>query len=97
MAEDDTFGRGEFQGEIRARLKAIENVCERTNLLLQKYDDRLRGVEVGQEECAKVSQRSEEHEKRLREVEQGQTRIKAYAAALGTVAGFLGSFVRKWW
>lgn len=97
MAEDDTFGRGIFQGEILARLKAIESVCERTNQLLLKFDDRLRIVEVEQEICVQVKTKSDDHEKRIRGVEEGQTRIKAYVAVLGAVAGFLGSFVRKWW
>lgn len=97
MPEDDTFGRGVFQGEILTRLRTIEAACERTNQFLQKFDDRLRVVEAEQETCVQVSRKSEDHEKRLREVEQGQTRLKAYATAMGAMAGFIGSFVRKWW
>lgn len=101
MTDQDNFSQGIFQGEVLARLKTIEVTCEQIRLLLQGLDARLRVVEMEQEGYLIVRTKSEEHEKRLRAIEDTQTRIKAYAAALGAVvgaiAGFFGSFIKRLW
>lgn len=97
MTDQPDFAQGIFQGEVLARLKAIESTCEQIRLLSHSYDDRLRVVEIEQESCIEAKGKLIEQEKRLRVVEDSQTRLKAYATALGAVAGFIGSFIKKLW